>query len=37
MSEKRMKVMLSKDKLPGLEYVNLDFCEDCGLREAAKS
>ena len=29
MSEKRMKVMLSKDKEPGLKSVDLDFCEDC--------
>jgi len=29
MSEKRMKVMLSKDKLPRLKSIDLDFCEDC--------
>ena len=29
MSEKEMKVMLSKDKLSGLKFVELDFCEDC--------
>ena len=29
MSEKGMKVMLSKNKLPGLKYVELNFCEDC--------
>ena len=28
MSEKRTKVMLSKDKSPGLKSINLDFCED---------
>ena len=29
MSEKRMKVMLAKDKLPGLKYVELNFYEGC--------
>jgi len=29
MSEKGMKVMLSKDKLSGLKSIDLDFCEDC--------
>ena len=29
MSEKGMKVMLSKDKLPGLKSVDVDICEDC--------
>ena len=29
MSEKGMKVMLSKDKLPRLKTDDLDFCEDC--------
>ena len=29
MSEKGMKVMLSKDELSGLKSVELDFCEDC--------
>ena len=29
MSEKGMKVMLSKDKLPWLKSIDLDFCEDC--------
>ena len=24
-----MKVMLSKDKLSRLKYIELDFCEDC--------
>ena len=28
MSEKGMKMMLSKNKLPGLKSVDLDFCED---------
>ena len=28
-SEKRMKVMLSKDKLPELKSIDLDFCEVC--------
>ena len=28
MSEKGMKVILSKDKLSRLKYVDLDFCED---------
>ena len=28
-SEKGMKVMLSKDKLSGLKSIDLDFCEDC--------
>jgi len=28
-SEKGMKVMLSKDKLPGLKSIDLDFCEVC--------
>ena len=29
MSKKGMKVMLSKDKLPGLKSIELDFYEDC--------
>jgi len=29
MSEKGMKVMLSKDKLSSLKSIDLDFCEDC--------
>jgi len=29
MSEKGMKVMLFKDKLSTLKYVDLDFCDDC--------
>ena len=29
MSEKGMKVMLSKDNLSGLKSIDLDFCEDC--------
>jgi len=29
MSEKEMKVMLSKDKLSGLKSIELDFCKDC--------
>ena len=29
MSEKGMKVMLSKDKLSGLKSLDLDFCKDC--------
>ena len=28
MSEKGMKTLLSKDKLPGLKSIDLDFCED---------
>ena len=28
MSEKRMKVMLFKDKLPGFKSIGLDFCEE---------
>jgi len=28
MSEKEMKVMLSKNKLPGLKSIDLDFCEN---------
>jgi len=28
MSNKGMKVILSKDKLLGLKFVELDFCED---------
>jgi len=27
MSEKEMKAMLSKGKLPGLKSIDLDFCE----------
>ena len=29
MSEKRMKVILSKDKLSVLRSIDLDFCKDC--------
>ena len=29
MIEKRIKVVLSKDKLAGLKSFELDFCEDC--------
>ncbi|KOM47898.1 hypothetical protein LR48_Vigan07g160200 [Vigna angularis] len=29
MSEKGMKVMHSKGKLPGLQSVKIDMCEDC--------
>jgi len=29
MSEKGIKVMLSKDKLSGLKFVDLNLCEDC--------
>ena len=29
MSEKGMKVLLSKGKLPGLKAIDLKFCEDC--------
>ena len=29
MSEKGMKVLLYKGKLPGLESIDLDLCEDC--------
>ena len=29
MSEKRMTVMLPKNKLLGLKSIDLDFCEDC--------
>ena len=29
MSEKGIKVMLSKDKLSWLKFIDLDFCEDC--------
>ncbi|PKI42312.1 hypothetical protein CRG98_037283 [Punica granatum] len=29
MSEKRMKQLCSKDKLPGLKIVELELCEDC--------
>ena len=28
MSEKGMNVMLSKDKLSGMKFIELDFCED---------
>ena len=29
MSEKRMKVILSKNELSGLKSIDLDFCEEC--------
>ena len=29
MSEKGMKVLHSKKVLPGLKFVNMDFCESC--------
>jgi len=29
MSDKEIKMMLSKDQLSGLKSVELDFCEDC--------
>ena len=29
MSEKGIKIMLSKDKLSGLKSIDLNFCEDC--------
>jgi len=33
MSEKKMKLVLSKDKLPELKSVDLDFYEDCIYRK----
>ena len=29
MSEKGMKIMLSKDKMSGLKCIDLNFCEEC--------
>lgn len=36
MSEKGMKVMLSKGKLPGCKSLDLEFCEDCVLGKQKK-
>jgi len=36
MNKKGIKVMLSKDKLPGLKTINLDFCENCAYGKQRK-
>jgi len=33
MGEKMMKIMHSKDKLPSIQLVETDMCEDCILLE----
>jgi len=37
MNEKGMKVMLSKDKLPGLKSINLDFIKTTSTRSSGES